>query len=234
MIDRRSLFLREMGIQEWTLNAPRPEGQRLENPSQAAMHDTGATQHDWAGLKQQVSACQACGLCQTRKQTVFGVGAQPAKWLVVGEAPGADEDARGEPFVGQAGQLLDNMLSSIGLKRGVQVFITNLLKCRPPGNRDPQSEEIQQCWPFLQTQMQWLQPQIVLALGRFAAQTLLNTDRTIGELRGRVHWIDFDGRQVALVATYHPAYLLRNPAEKAKVWNDLCGAKQALNEMHHS
>lgn len=233
MTDRRSLFLREMGIEQWALRAPILHNDAAAPKPEPSMADTApAAQNNWPQLRAQVAACQACGLCQTRTQTVFGVGAQPADWVIVGEAPGAEEDAGGEPFVGQAGKLLDNMLASIGLQRGVQVFITNVLKCRPPGNRDPQREEIEQCRPFLRQQLLLLQPRIILVAGRFAAQTLLSSEEAIGKLRGRVHHLDLDGRQVPLVATYHPAYLLRNPAEKAKVWADLCLARQVFSEFN--
>lgn len=213
-MDKRSHFLQAMGIQEWQLRTP------------AAPVSAPADLDMWQTLAHEVAQCMACGLCQTRKQTVFGVGARPADWVVVGEAPGAEEDARGEPFVGQAGQLLDHMLATLGLQRGVQVFIANVLKCRPPGNRDPLPEEVQQCAPFLERQLMLLNPKIVLVAGRFAAQTLLATDTAIGKLRGRVHYMTIAERRIPVVATYHPAYLLRNPADKAKAWADLCLAQQ--------
>jgi DNA polymerase len=232
MMDRRSLFLREMGIEQWALRTPPPHAGAESIPAPSGADTQLAPASAWLPLQAEVAGCQACALCQTRTQTVFGIGAQPADWVIVGEAPGAEEDASGEPFVGQAGKLLDNMLASIGLRRGVQVFITNVLKCRPPGNRDPQPEEIEQCRPFLQHQLLLLQPKIILVAGRFAAQTLLSSEEAIGKLRGRVHHLDLDGRQVPLVATYHPAYLLRNPAEKAKVWADLCLARQVFSEFN--
>jgi uracil-DNA glycosylase len=196
----------------------------------------GIDQMDWPTLQHTVSQCQACSLCGTRHNTVFGVGAkaEPAQapqvdWLIVGEAPGENEDLQGEPFVGQAGQLLDNILSAMGLSRqgegqGAGVFITNVLKCRPPGNRNPKPDEVAQCLPYLERQVALLQPKIILAMGRFAVQALLRDSvpdvETIplGKLRGQVH--SYQG--VPVVVTYHPAYVLRNLPEKAKVWADVC------------
>jgi DNA polymerase len=190
----------------------------------------------WDELQQAVAGCTACGLCRTRKQTVFGVGNRQAHWLLVGEAPGAEEDARGEPFVGQAGRLLDNMLGAIGLARdsadpAASVYIANVLKCRPPGNRNPEPPEVAQCEPFLRRQVALLQPRLVLVMGRFAAQALLGTDASIASLRGRLHEIEVDGRRLPVVVTYHPAYLLRNLADKAKSWADLCLARQACSPL---
>ena len=179
---------------------------------------------DWVALREAVAACQACKLCRGRTQTVFGVGDLQADWLVVGEAPGENEDLQGEPFVGQAGKLLDNMLKAIGLTRQQQVYIANVLKCRPPGNRNPEPEEVAQCEPFLQRQVELLRPRIILAMGRFAVQSLLQTTEPIGKLRGRLH--QYHG--VPLVVTYHPAYLLRNLPDKAKAWADLCLAVNVL------
>jgi len=184
---------------------------------------------DWVELRGAVAACTACALCKTRKQTVFGVGYQDAQWMLVGEAPGAEEDQRGEPFVGQAGRLLDNMLAAAGLTRAGEtehsVYIANVLKCRPPGNRNPEPAEVALCEPFLLRQVQLVQPRVVVVMGRFAAQSLLHTDATIASLRGRVHHIDVAGRKVPIVVTYHPAYLLRNLADKAKSWADFCLAR---------
>jgi uracil-DNA glycosylase family 4 len=179
---------------------------------------------DWVALREAVAACQACKLCRGRTQTVFGVGDLQADWLVVGEAPGENEDLQGEPFVGQAGKLLDNMLKAIGLTRQQKVYIANVLKCRPPGNRNPEPEEVAQCEPFLQRQVELLRPRIILAMGRFAVQSLLQTTEPIGKLRGRLH--QYHG--VPLVVTYHPAYLLRNLPDKAKAWADLCLAVNVL------
>jgi len=181
---------------------------------------------DWNELEAAVAGCTACGLCQTRTQTVFGVGSRTAPWLIIGEAPGAEEDARGEPFVGQAGRLLDNMLAAAGSSRQADaahpVYIANVLKCRPPGNRNPQPEEVEACSPFLLRQIELVQPRLVLVMGRFAAQSVLHTDAPISALRGRVHRIGVGGREVPAIVTYHPAYLLRSLADKAKAWADLC------------
>ena len=177
---------------------------------------------EWDALEQAVAACRACMLCEGRRNTVFGVGDRQADWLVVGEAPGENEDIQGEPFVGQAGKLLDNMLKALGLDRRQKVYIANVLKCRPPGNRNPEPQEVAQCEPFLRRQVQLLQPRIILAMGRFAVQSLLGSSEPIGRLRGRRH--EYLG--VPVVVTYHPAYLLRNLPDKAKAWADLCLAQQ--------
>lgn len=172
---------------------------------------------NWPALEQAVSQCTRCALAQGRQQTVFGVGARDARWLLVGEAPGAEEDKRGEPFVGRAGTLLDAMLGALGVERN-EVFITNIVKCRPPGNRDPKQEEAKACHPYLKKQIEWVAPELILALGRVAAQQLLGVDTPVGRMRGRVH----DGPcGCPIVVTYHPAYLLRTPIAKRKVWEDL-------------
>lgn len=173
---------------------------------------------DWAGLEQRVAACKACELHRTRTQTVFGVGNRQADLMVIGEAPGADEDRQGEPFVGRAGQLLNAMLLAIGFKRE-EVFIANILKCRPPGNRDPQLEEALHCEPYLLRQVELVAPRAILAVGRIAAQNLLKSEEAVGRLRGRVH--RFGEKSIPLVVSYHPAYLLRSPEQKAKAWQDL-------------
>ena len=172
----------------------------------------------WDALREAVSECQLCDLHASRTQTVFGVGDHAADWLVIGEAPGRDEDLQGEPFVGRAGQLLNAMLLAIGLKRE-QVYIANILKCRPPENRDPKAEEVECCEAYLLRQVALIQPRIILAVGRIAAQNLLKTDTPIGKLRGEVHHFGETG--IPVVATYHPAYLLRSPGEKRKAWQDL-------------
>jgi uracil-DNA glycosylase len=181
----------------------------------------------WPELKQAVASCEACALCRTRRNTVFGVGDEQADWLLVGEAPGAEEDARGEPFVGQAGRLLDNMLAAIGLQRGAGVYIANVLKCRPPGNRNPEPEEVARCSPHLVRQIELIRPRLIVAMGRFAAQTLLNSDASIASMRGRM----FEYQGVPLVVTYHPAYLLRNMPDKAKAWEDLVFARRAMQSL---
>jgi uracil-DNA glycosylase len=187
---------------------------------------------DWPALRAAVADCRACSLCETRRQTVFGVGSERAHWMVVGEAPGEQEDRRGEPFVGAAGQLLDRMLAALDLTRDAQgddpahrVYIANTLKCRPPGNRNPAPEELARCEPFLRRQIALVRPRIILAMGRFAVQSLLRSDAPIGKLRGQVH--QYQG--VPLVVTYHPAYLLRNLPDKAKAWADLCLAAQTAD-----
>jgi DNA polymerase len=173
---------------------------------------------DWRALQSAVADCRACGLCETRTQTVFGVGNREAALLVIGEAPGADEDREGEPFVGRAGQLLNRMLAAIGLPRQ-QVYIANILKCRPPGNRDPRPEESLRCQPFLMRQIALVRPRVILTLGRISAQTLLGTDVPVGRLRGR--WYALGPDSIPLRVTYHPAYLLRSPEQKGKAWEDL-------------
>jgi DNA polymerase len=183
---------------------------------------------DWVPLRERVAACTACDLCKTRTQTVFGVGNQRAEWLIIGEAPGAEEDRQGEPFVGRAGQLLNAMLLAIGLPRET-VFIANILKCRPPGNRDPKPEEVARCLPFLQAQIALLRPKIMLAVGRIAAQNLLATDAPLARLRGKLH--RFGEAGTPLVITYHPAYLLRTPADKRKAWEDLKFARATWQKL---
>jgi DNA polymerase len=179
---------------------------------------------EWDAFAADVDACTACGLCRTRNRSVPGVGARDAEWLFVGEAPGADEDARGEPFVGQAGRLLDNMLAAAGLARMRNTYITNVLKCRPPGNRTPEPLEAQACKPYLERQVALVRPKIVVALGRSAASLLLATDAPVSALRGRVHRYG----DAPLIVTYHPAYLLRTLQDKAKAWEDLVLARRTL------
>ena len=180
------------------------------------------TEEAWAALRAEVATCRRCGLCESRRNTVFGTGPATARWMLIGEAPGADEDARGEPFVGPAGQLLTQMLAAAGLARDTDVFITNILKCRPPGNRNPEPAEAQACEPFLRRQIELLQPDLILLLGRFAAQGVLGTDASIAGLRQRVHHYAGERRRIPVVCTYHPAYLLRNLPDKRKSWEDLC------------
>ncbi|WP_052064568.1 uracil-DNA glycosylase [Acidihalobacter prosperus] len=228
-----------MGIQPWALRAaPRVSGQcspvaadaaaeeiALANMAPApvaAGHVTAGAradvaEMDWPRLEAAVAACRRCALAEGRTQTVFGVGERTADWMVVGEGPGAEEDRRGEPFVGRAGRLLDNMFVAIGLRREA-VYIANVVKCRPPGNRDPQPEEVSACGAYLDRQIALVQPRLILALGRFAAQSLLQTDTPVGQLRGRVH--RYAGT-IPLIVTYHPAYLLRSPEQKARAWDDL-------------
>ena len=208
-MSRRGEVLAEMGLAPlWKLRAkePSPPG------------------NDWIPLKAAVSGCTQCGLHKTRTQTVFGVGDENADWMLIGEAPGAEEDRLGDPFVGQAGKLLDNMLAAINLSRRKNVYIANVLKCRPPGNRNPTPEEVAQCSPHLLQQIELIKPKLIVAMGRFAAQTLLETGASIASLRGRLH--RYAG--VPLIVTYHPAYLLRTLEDKAKAWEDLVFAKKTM------
>lgn len=205
---------------------PAPAAPLSRAPAVARDRIPGIEGMEWDALKQAVADCRACKLCEGRSNTVFGVGVPHADWLVVGEAPGENEDLQGEPFVGQAGKLLDNMLLSLGLSRRESVYIANVLKCRPPGNRNPEPDEIAQCEPFLRRQVELLRPKIILAMGRFAVQALLQSTEPVGKLRGRVHRY----HDVPLVVTYHPAYLLRNLPDKAKAWSDLVLAKSVLQQ----
>jgi len=233
----RSALLAEMGLAPlWRLrgraaDAQAPAAGELAAPAMPSPasgdRDALIRAMDWPTLKQAVPACTACALHSGRKQAVFGVGDERADWLLVGEAPGAEEDRLGEPFVGQAGRLLDAMLAALELKRGQNVYIANVLKCRPPGNRNPEPGEVAQCTPYLLRQIALIEPRLIVAMGRFAAQTLLATDATIASLRGRVH--RYAG--VPLVVTYHPAYLLRNLPDKAKAWSDLLFARRTLAEL---
>ncbi|MBL8522646.1 MAG: uracil-DNA glycosylase [Betaproteobacteria bacterium] len=181
-------------------------------------------QLDWQGLKDESAACQACGLCKQRKQAVLGVGAVDAPWLLVGEGPGAEEDQIGEPFVGQAGKLLDAMLSAAGLQRGREVYIANVVKCRPPGNRTPSAEEALACAPFLDRQIDLIKPKLIVALGKTAATRLTGSEASMASLRGKT----YEYRGIPVVVTYHPSYMLRTPTEKLKSWEDLMFAKRAF------
>ena len=213
----RAEYLAALGIDDWRQRRP------LAVQGMAVAPKIITASDSWNAVAAEVAACTRCGLCSTRTNTVFGVGDREAQWLVVGEAPGADEDRQGEPFVGRAGGLLNSMLRGIGLARE-QVFIANVLKCRPPNNRDPAPAEVEQCLPFLERQIALLKPRIMLAVGRIAAQNLLATDTPIGKLRGHVH--RFGSARIPLVVTYHPAYLLRSPTEKRKAWEDLKFARR--------
>jgi uracil-DNA glycosylase family 4 len=192
-----------------------------------AAQELGASA-DWQPLQAEVAVCVKCALATTRTRTVFGVGNPRADWLVIGEAPGAEEDRQGEPFVGAAGKLLDAMLQAIGLSRAENVFVANMLKCRPPGNRDPKPEELSSCMPYLLRQVAAIRPKLILAVGRIAAQNLLATDTALGRLRGRVH--AFGPFSTPLIVTYHPAYLLRSPGEKRKAWEDLKFARDFFKQ----
>jgi DNA polymerase len=239
MTSDREWILREMGLGPlWKLRAGAlapveppapplvaelsPEVLPVSAPTLAAA--VSAAPMSWDDLSAAVAACRRCRLCETRKQAVLGVGDINADWLFVGEGPGAEEDQCGEPFVGQAGKLLDNMLAAIGLKRGADVYIANAVKCRPPENRTPTHEETAACRPYLERQIELIQPKLIVALGRPAAQTLLQTEIKIAAARGKLH----DYRGIPLVVTYHPAYLLRTLPDKAKAWEDLCFMRQAM------
>lgn len=205
--------------------AARPVPVALVPESAPSDREAAIAAMSWAELEAAVSGCTACGLCETRTNTVFGVGDREAGWMLVGEAPGENEDKQGEPFVGQAGKLLDNMLASLGLARGRNVFIANVLKCRPPGNRNPEPQEVAECEPHLRRQIALIRPKVIVVLGRFAAQSLLRTTTPIGKLRGTVH--TYAG--IPVVVTYHPAYLLRTLTDKARAWEDLCLAREVYD-----
>ena len=262
--DRERAMLAEMGVKVWlppaspappaapasapNAEAARPAAARATPAPALGPRPSGVESMDWPALQAAVAGCRACGLCAGRTQTVFGVGSRAADWMVVGEAPGETEDRQGQPFVGQAGKLLDNMLAAVGLSRhaGLElenaaagagaeapkdagkkgVYIANVLKCRPPANRNPQPNEVAQCEPYLRRQVALVRPKIILAMGRFAVQSLLQTTDPIGRLRGRAH--HYEG--VPVIVTYHPAYLLRALSEKAKAWQDLCLALKVAGE----
>ncbi len=220
---RRLAYLDAIGIDVWLPRAA--AGTPLEEAVADASPGVAVAAMDWQALRACVAECRLCELANTRTQTVFGVGSPEARWMIVGEAPGAEEDRRGEPFVGRAGKLLDEMLRAVGESRQ-SVYIANTLKCRPPNNRDPRAEESAACRPYLERQIELVKPAVILAVGRVAAQNLLGSDLPVGRLRGRRH--ELDG--TPLVVTYHPAYLLRSPAQKRKVWSDLCLARTVGRE----
>ena len=214
MFDRNKI-LQLIGVDVWRLRA------QIKSPSDETYKDS------WVNLQHEVQSCELCSLHKTRTQTVFGVGDPEANWLFIGEAPGMDEDLQGEPFVGRAGGLLNEMVFSIGLSRE-KIFIANILKCRPPKNRDPLASEVAQCLPYLERQIQHIDPMIIIAVGKVAAQNLLQTDKDMNQLRGRIH--SFGAKKIPLVVIYHPAYLLRSPSQKFKAWEDLTLAKQAISK----
>ncbi len=223
---KRRAYLQALEIDVWALR-----GSATDEPSEPVADNAPLAESpllNWSELRDEVAACTLCSLHRTRTQTVFGVGSEAADWMIIGEAPGAEEDRRGEPFVGRAGKLLDEMLRSVGMARE-SVFIANLLKCRPPNNRDPAVDEAASCRAYLDRQIALIAPRLILAVGRIAAQHLLETDAPLGRLRGQKHYLN-DG-QVPVVVTYHPAYLLRSPTQKRKAWQDLCFARQIVNEL---
>ncbi|HEY2274863.1 MAG TPA: uracil-DNA glycosylase [Steroidobacteraceae bacterium] len=223
--ERRREYLEAIGIDVWVPRAT--PGAEPAAPPRA--EPAGEVSERWEALRAEVLRCTRCPLHLTRTQGVLGVGPTRCDWLVIGEAPGAEEDRRGEPFVGAAGQLLDAMLRAIGLDRTRNVYIANVLKSRPPGNRDPKPDEVAACLPYLVRQIALLQPKIMLAVGRIAAQNLLGTDAPLGRLRGRVHY--FGELNTPLVVTYHPAYLLRTPGDKRKAWEDLKFARNLYQQL---
>lgn len=225
----RAQYLKAMGIEQWAsrapaVDAPVPADAEVQEPS-GALRDVEIARLDWSALEERVADCTRCELHHGRTQTVFGVGNPQADWMIIGEAPGAEEDRQGEPFVGRAGQLLNEMLRAVGLARE-SVYIANILKCRPPRNRDPQPEEVDACEAYLQRQIELVDPRLILAVGRIAAQNLLKTETSIGRLRGKVH--SYGEHGIPLVVTYHPAYLLRSPGEKRKSWQDLQMARSVI------
>jgi DNA polymerase len=242
---RRDLLLEEMGLTPiWRLRQTAPEAQQAlvtesaKNPGsripdpESPLPGTDDRRSeimslDWGPLKARVASCTDCPLHAKRNKTVFGVGDENADWLFVGEGPGADEDAQGEPFVGQAGKLLDNMLAAIGLRRGANVYIANIVKCRTPGNRNPEPGEALQCEPYLHRQIELIRPKLIISLGKVAAANLLASDASVASMRGRIHQC----RGIPLIVTYHPAYLLRNLPDKAKAWADLCFAVRFMKDL---
>ncbi len=228
MSDRREQYLAAMGVTVWRQRGAEAAPPPVAVPAVGEAEAGEVAELDWEALRARVAACCACpDLAASRTQTVFGVGDRQARLLLIGEAPGADEDARGEPFVGRAGQLLNAMLAAIGLPREA-VYIANILKCRPPGNRNPQPEEAMRCRPFLERQIALIRPSLIVALGRIAAHNLLATEEPLGRLRGRAHRFGDGG--IPLLVTYHPAYLLRTPLDKRKAWEDLQTARRLLAE----
>lgn len=227
---QRRAILRDIGIDIWLPRDAEPDATARTDtgqmPAVSSAESSSTTGDHWLALQQQVSQCQACDLASTRTQTVFGIGNPRADLLLVGEAPGAEEDQKGEPFVGRAGKLLDAMLFAIGLYRN-QVFICNVLKCRPPGNRDPKADEIEACAGYLEAQLAYVRPRVIVALGRFAGQQLLKTDAPVWRMRQDHNTLP--GSDVPVFVTYHPASLLRNPAQKAKAWQDLCRIRDMLD-----
>jgi uracil-DNA glycosylase len=239
--ERRNQYLEALGIDVWVSRAggDLPAAETVISsspatiyppPSAAVAQPPAVESITWDSLRAEVLRCTKCSLHTTRTQGVFGVGSREAQWMVVGEAPGAEEDRRGEPFVGRAGHLLDAMLKAIGLSRTSNVYIANVLKSRPPGNRDPKPEEVAACLPYLMRQVELLRPRVMLAVGRIAAQNLLATDAPLGRLRGKVH--HFGELNTPLIVTYHPAYLLRTPSDKRKAWEDLKFARSVFRGLN--
>ena len=240
MNERRKLILRTLGLTPLWRSRSGMSGPLVTDSAESLDSDNAPDIHlpeqpiqpdiqhmEWEQLAETVTHCNACVLRKTCTQTVFGVGDRNADWLYIGEGPGAREDELGEPFVGQAGKLLDNMLAAIHLKRGENVYITNIVKCRPPNNRNPSDSEARQCEPYLSRQIELIKPKLIIALGKVAAQNLLNSGDSIANLRGKIH--TYSG--IPLIVTYHPAYLLRALPEKAKAWKDLCRARELMQTL---
>jgi len=223
----RKAYLQAMGIQSWALR-DRDAAAGGVIDGQVTGQEAGLP--DWVALERQVAGCTRCDLHRTRTRTVFGTGNRKADWMIIGEAPGADEDRQGEPFVGRAGLLLNEILIAAGYSRE-DVYIANIVKCRPPNNRNPRKEEMACCHDYLARQIELLQPRMILAVGGIAAQRLLDSDAPVGKLRGRLH--HYGEKNIPLVVTYHPAYLLRSPLEKRKVWSDIQFAHHAFHEASH-
>ena len=222
--DLQHEYLKAMGIQQWVVRNRDTAVAEVEPVAEQFPEDV---QPVWQILEEQVSTCTRCALHECRTQTVFGTGNRNADWMIIGEAPGAEEDKQGEPFVGRAGMLLNEMLFAAGYQRA-DVFIGNILKCRPPANRDPSADEISSCQPYLQRQIQLIEPKLILAVGRVAAQGLLQTTTQVGRLRGTMH--SYGEKEIPLIVTYHPAYLLRSPLEKRKVWIDMQFAQAVFKQ----
>lgn len=223
----RLAYLAALGVDVFALRGRQTVAASVNEVSKPALSTGEIRLLAWPELQQAVANCTRCGLHQSRTQTVFGVGNPRADWMIIGEAPGAEEDRRGEPFVGRAGKLLDEMLRAVNLSRD-SVFICNILKCRPPGNRDPSAVEAGACRGYLERQIELVSPQLILAVGRIAAQQLLGSDAPLARLRGTLHRLT--EARIPLIVTYHPAYLLRKPSDKRKAWQDLCLAQQVMHE----
>jgi DNA polymerase len=235
MLDaRRARLWDRLGLGPvWTERGAGGDGRGVAEADAPGRADDTVDRMGWGELERAVAGCTACGLCKGRTNTVFGVGSRESEWMLIGEAPGAEEDLRGEPFVGQAGRLLDSILTACGLGRAASgpsaVYIANVVKCRPPSNRNPEPDEAARCEPYLRRQIELLKPRVIVLMGRVAAQAVLGTDASIAALRGRSHRIDAAAASVPVIVTYHPAYLLRNLADKAKVWTDMCLAREVFD-----
>jgi DNA polymerase len=222
---QRRAYLKALGIDVW-LPRDEPDAQTDGSIEGAAIDEPATDGLNWSELRESVAACTRCVLHTSRRQTVFGIGNPDADWMIIGEAPGAEEDRRGEPFVGRAGKLLDEMLRAVGQPRD-KVFIANILKCRPPDNRDPKPAEASECRRYLERQIALVKPKIILAVGKIAAQHMLGSDAPVGQMRGTVH----RHGDIPLIVTYHPAYLLRSPSQKSKAWDDLCLATRVVADL---